>query len=278
MEIKWTGIQYHVQDSDYVSHKDVKIYCNTNQFPELPFCGMHSKPHGARWLSKHYCSHFYPKLGNGFCAIIRIPCACVACTSILYKPWISDIPSYKQERYKPVTNFTFYPVLLSFNYWNIIQLSQKSTPYDAFDEIHQVVLDGISENMASLVESVEYGSISTTYTATNIFYVIMFTSEAYTLQDNTTIYGQFFTAGKLVVKAQYLLSVQVDTNLYWNQHPQQHVITVPTRTTLHIRLEVNAVTYFHDIPKSVCNRTQAKKSISRYPICLTDSDYDYILK
>ena len=36
--------------------------------------------------------------------------------------------------------------------WKIIQLSQKSTPSDAFDEIHQVVLDGISDNMALLVE------------------------------------------------------------------------------------------------------------------------------
>ena len=30
--------------------------------------------------------------------------------------------------------------------------------------------------------------------------------------------------------------------------------------------------------KSICNRTQAKKPISRHPICMTDSDYDYILE
>ena len=61
----------------------------------------------------------------------------------------------------------------------MIQLSQKSTPYDAFDEIQQVVLDGISENMASLVESGKYGTINTTDKAKNAFFVIMFTSEAY---------------------------------------------------------------------------------------------------
>ena len=72
--------------------------------------------------------------------------------------------------------------------------------------------------------------------------------------------------------------MQVDTNCYWNQHPQQNFIIVPTRTIIHPRLEVNEVTDFHRIPKSVCNRTQAKKSISRHPICLTDSDYDYILE
>ena len=82
----------------------------------------------------------------------------------------------------------------------------------------------------------------------------------------------------MVFKAQYICSMQVDTNWYWNQHPQQHFITLPTRTILHTRLEVNAVTYFHAIPKIVCNRKHAKKAIPRQPICLTDSDYDYILE
>ena len=72
--------------------------------------------------------------------------------------------------------------------------------------------------------------------------------------------------------------MQVDTNWYWNQQPKHHFITVPTRTIIHPQLEVNAVTYFHAIPTSVCTMTQAKKSISRQPICLTDSEYDYKLE
>ena len=91
-------------------------------------------------------------------------------------------------------------------------MSHKSTPYDAFDEIHNVVLDRISDNMTSLVESGKYGEINTTDTTTNGFYVIMVQSEAYTLQDNTIIDEKIITAGKLVVKTQYLCSMQVDTN------------------------------------------------------------------
>ena len=30
-EQKWTDRQYHVQDNYDVSHKDVRMYCNTNQ-------------------------------------------------------------------------------------------------------------------------------------------------------------------------------------------------------------------------------------------------------
>ena len=49
-------------------------------------------------------------------------------------------------------------------------------------------------------------------------------------------------------------------------------------TILHPQLEFNAVTSFYSIPTSVCTSTQAKKSLSRQPICLTDSDYDCILE
>ena len=143
------------------------MYCNTNQLTALVFYGPHSIPHGKIEMSKNYHLHFDPKLGNGVCVIRRISCACVACTPMLDKPWISGIQSDKQERYKPVTNCTYWPVLRSFKNRNIILLSQKSTPYDVFDEIHQVVLYGISDNMASLVDSSKYGAINTTDTGTD---------------------------------------------------------------------------------------------------------------
>ena len=106
----------------------------------------------------------------------------------------------------------------------------------------------------------------------------MFTSGAYTLQENTTIDGQIITTGELVVKAQYLCYMQIDTNWYWNQQPKHHIITVPTCTILHPQPEVNAISDFHAIPKCVCTRTQKRKSISRQRICLNDSDSDYILE
>ena len=92
MEIKWTDRQYHVQNNSDVAYQDFRMYCNTNKFPSLHLCGTYSKPHGARGLIKHYHFRFDPKLGNGICEIRHIPCACVACTSMLDKPWISGIP------------------------------------------------------------------------------------------------------------------------------------------------------------------------------------------
>ena len=73
----------------------MKIYCDTNQLPALPFCGPHPKPRGARGLSKHYHLRFDPKLGHGMCAILCIMCACVAFTSMLDQPCIYGIPLKK---------------------------------------------------------------------------------------------------------------------------------------------------------------------------------------
>ena len=115
MERKWTERKYHVHDNALVEPKDVKIYCNTNQFSALPFCGPYSKPHGARGLGKHDHLRFYPKLAMGECAIRRIPCVCVACKSMMDKLWIYGLPSDKQDRYKPVTKCTYWPVLGAFN-------------------------------------------------------------------------------------------------------------------------------------------------------------------
>ena len=63
--------------------------------------------------------------------------------------------------------------------------------------------------MASLVESGKYIAINTTDKSTNGFYVIMYTSGAYTLQENTIIYGKIITDGELVVKEKYLCYMQI---------------------------------------------------------------------
>ena len=112
------------------------MYCNTNQFPSVPFFGPHPNPHGARGLSKHYHLRFDPKLVHDICAIRHVTCESVACTPMLDKPCISGITSKKQPPYQPVVNCTYWPIIGSFKNWNITQLSHKATPFEAFKMIH----------------------------------------------------------------------------------------------------------------------------------------------
>ena len=113
----------------------------------------------------------------------------------------------------------------SYNNWNIIELTPKSTPLPFYD-IHKVIIDRISENMASLVQSGIYGTINTAGNTTNGLYVIQFISEAYTLQNSATIDVQVISAGELVFKANIYLIDAI-----------KHQLVLETTTT--------TATYYH---------------------------------
>ena len=164
----------------------------------------------------------------------------------------------KQALYQPVINCTYWPVPVPYNTWTIIDITPKSIPSEAFDEINQVVLDRIIKNMDSLVQSSVYGVINTNDNTSNLFYVIQFISESYTLQNNTTIDGQLIYSDELVFKAQYFFSMQENTDWYWKQQPLQQTVIVPTCTILHPRLDAIIIRYVQDIPKDICNSILAK--------------------
>ena len=73
-------------------------------------------------------------------------------------------------------------MLGSFNNWNIITLLYKDTTLETFEKMNQVVLDGISENTASLVQYCKYGAMNTNDSTTVRYYGIEFVSKGKTLQ------------------------------------------------------------------------------------------------
>ena len=111
---------------------------------------------------------------------------------MIYKPWIHGLTPQQQTRYQPVTYFNYWPVLGSVSNSNIITFSYKSTTGEAFEDIYQVFLDGISENMNSLVRCDNYGAINTTNTSTMEYYSIKLVSEEYSLQYDTICNGKIF--------------------------------------------------------------------------------------
>ena len=70
--------------------------------------------------------------------------------------------------------------------------------------------------------------------------------------------------------------IQDNTKCYWEKSPQQKNSIVPTCTITNPCFDVMTFTKVKKIPKSVCNKTQALKSIQRRPICLTAYYHDYI--
>ena len=55
--------------------------------------------------------------------------------------------------------------------------------------------------MSALVQNEKYGTINTAYPTKNGYYIINFSSEPYTLQDNKTVNKQVIKSGELIIKA-----------------------------------------------------------------------------
>ena len=123
--------------------------------------------------------------------------------------------------------------------------------------------------MAPLVQSDEYGANNKTDKLTIGCYVINFVSEAYTLQDYTKCDRQIISASECFFKTQYLSCMQENTNCCWYQKKKKQVNIFPTRTIVHTCLDVVAIKYVHDIPKSIWNRNHTKKALQNRSICMT---------
>ena len=186
-----------------MSHTSVEILCATTHFSALSFFVPHEQPQRVRGLGKHYNLRVYPKLGNVKCTIRQIPCDCIACTTMLDKPWAYGIDPTKHPRYQPVVECIYWTVLGSFNNWNIFPFSNKITSSEDFDTVHNVFLDNISDNMAILLQLRKYGDINVPHPTKKGYYVIKYLYETYTIQEDQTKYGQVIKAGELVVKSEY---------------------------------------------------------------------------
>ena len=82
---------------------------------------------------------------------------------MLDNPWAYGVDPTKQLCFQPVFDCINWPVLGSFNKWKIIQFTNKTTSIEDFDEVHKVVLDGISGNRSFLLTLVKYGAINADY-------------------------------------------------------------------------------------------------------------------
>ena len=118
----------------------------------------------------------------------------------------------KQPRCQPIEDWTYWPVLGSINNCNTIHLTNKTKSSQYFGVVHKVVVDGISENMASLLQLLKYSAIDAADPTTIGYYVMKYLSEPYTLQLDQTKYGKVSKEGEIVVKSEYLSIMKAKTS------------------------------------------------------------------
>ena len=113
--------------------------------------------------------HFYhiicdPDLGEGFCAMRRIPCACSGCVEQLSKPWLPSLGKTQQPRYviEPET-CKYSSILRGYNKWYFSKLNLKKETINP-DEMKikdELVLQGMTQAASDEIEYNTRGAFQT---------------------------------------------------------------------------------------------------------------------
>ena len=156
--------------------------------------------------------HFYhircnPELGECFCAMRHIPCACSVCVEQLSKPWLPNQEKTQQPRYaiEPET-CKYSSILRGYNKWYIAKLNLKKEGIkpDERKIKDELFLQGMTQAAADEIEYNNMGAFQTSDKNTHGYYIVKWTGNAYTLQGKYKCHAfdppVIITEGELVCK------------------------------------------------------------------------------
>ena len=138
-------------------------------------------------MKQFYHVRYNTELGKGFCAMWRIPCACTGCVEQLSKPWLTKLGKTKQPRYviEPET-CKYSSILRGYNKWYIAKLNLKKETINPDEKKikDELVLQGMTQAAANDIEYNTMGDFQTSEKNTHGYYIVKWTGNAYTLQEN----------------------------------------------------------------------------------------------
>ena len=267
---------YHIQKKDSVQHNQIKMTWNKKKFPKLNVIHGKSKIRGSETVLSHYHYRMDPKLGKSKCAMRRIPCLCLACSNQLDLDWIPGTSPSQQPRYQMATGCKYASILGHYNKWLIMDLLPgEDTDLDELNIIHQDILNSLAHNLASTITENSYGSVNTDDPQTEGFYIVMFTSEPYSLQEEINVHGDIINCGTLVCDAKYCSPAQINSRWYVHLSDEGNETTIQVSKILTTQLSVEVVSDTSHLDRSVKTITQSELSIKK-PFKLSDFDYDCI--
>lgn len=194
---------YHVHRDENVKHRGLKKVAT----------GFEKGPHNG--IMGHYNIRADPDLPHWCVVVRRIPCACTGCRAQLKQQWDSKLPFQEQPRYKASTDCQMYKIFEGLNDWKLIRLvDTKDSDIDLNDEVHELVLEGITERLATRVEAGGYGAVSTDDPEADGYYVLQWDSEPREVEEDVVIDEKEFHKGDKVVDGTYLNRVPLAKRWY----------------------------------------------------------------
>ena len=252
---KVTRRVYHVQDPKEVKH--TKINYSAVGFKK----GEHNG------LIAHYNVQVSRDLGVGKAAVRKIPCGCVPCLRRMALPWVPGVAPEEQPRYASSTDCVYWPIFKQadgepgINDWRIIHL-RPGKDSDAAEEEEALAdaLAGVTAEMAAGIRIGKYGAFATLDEDADGYYVVGWTSEPYTLQEDIDL-EQYdppivIKSGELVCDAEFFNKVPGAKLWYTKTEGEERKVVVRVKQVVASDLTLDAVSSSIKLPTSLPKRTK----------------------
>ena len=164
---------------------------NKNLFPPLNAINVYKAPYVSKGVIRHYNYRSDPKVGLGIVDIKIITRIFHACTTQLFLPWYYTInKACNHPIYGRVYYCNYSLIIVSNNNWLITNVIYYKTYNVEYKHINIIILDGNARNMYLIITKGNYGDIYAGDNSFHGYYIIRFSSSAYTFQSYFNIYGR----------------------------------------------------------------------------------------
>lgn len=260
---------------------------------EVEFATLSMKAHGFekgehQGLLAHYNIRVSSELGLGLAAVRRIPCACPPCRNQMEHPWAPGIEAHKQPCFITNKECHYWQMyckpdnVTGYNDWKIINLHAKPTTNPTpmlEDKAKKHVLCGLTTRLAQSLQLNGVGAINVEDTAEGGFYLLTWTTEPYTLQEDVYL-NEYdppmrVLTGELVCEGTYWMRVPRAKNWYTQMVEEDGgKTTVRVQQVLVPNLVLEAESSSLKLPNT-CNKKHARQKGARY---LPATAHDTILE
>jgi hypothetical protein len=228
-------------------------------------------------LKSFYHIRCDPELGQGFCAMRRIPCACNACVEQLSHKWMPKIDKLLQPRYAiepPLCKYS--SILRGYNKWYITELiiDTKTTTKEEMQEMRETVLMGMTQVSSEEIQTGSFGAFQTSDKQTLGYYIVQWTGNPYTLQEqyecNAFNPPVLIPTGELVCEAKFWTPMSKGTN--WYHEPDDDLfVMVKVKQVVMTDIDMKSVNALNTLPRKWVGY------IDKNPHCLGPDDQAVIL-
>ena len=196
-----------------------------------------------------------PDLGQGFCAMRRIPCACIACVTQLSHPWTPNIDKLLQPRYAiepPCCKYA--SILRGYNKWYLTELiiQPDSTSKEEMQEMHEGVLMGMTQVSSEEIEEGLFGAFETSDSQTQGYYIVQWLGNPYTLQEQYACHAfdppVLIPTGELVCEAKFWTPMSTKTHWYHEPDIDLHVM-VKVKQVVMGKIDLQPVNETNALPR-----------------------------